>query len=237
MGARLYCGTSGFAYATWKPGFYPEKLSAKKFLTHYASRLNAVEINYTFRTLPSQKTLENWIAETPASFLFATKGHQRISHFERLAVTDFSRAFFESLAPLQTAGKLGPILFQLPATVAIDIDRLSAFLSAAPTHLRLAFEFRSPTWFTDRVWDTLRKHRAALCLAESDTLETPAVITTDFVYARLRKSQYGATELAGIAGQLTGLLKENKDVFLFFKHEDEPHGPQNAEKLLKLCQA
>ena len=232
MGAQLYCGTSGFAYATWKPGFYPEKLSAKKFLSHYASRLNAVEINYTFRSLPSAKTLESWMAETPASFRFAMKGHQRISHIEKLNATDFSRSFFESLSPLAAGGKLGPILFQLPATFRVDVDRLSEFLAAAPRSLRLAFEFRSDTWFIDPVWEILRKHGAALCLAESDKLETPPVITADFVYARLRKTEYGPADLAEISIQADGFLKDGKDVFLFFKHEDTPEGALNAERLL-----
>jgi uncharacterized protein YecE (DUF72 family) len=232
MSGQLYCGTSGFAYSTWKPEFYPEKLSAVKFLRHYASRLNAVEINYTFRQLPSAKTLEHWMAETPSSFRFAPKGHQRISHFERLAVTDFSRSFFEAIEPLQARGKLGPILFQLPPGFAADPDRLSIFLDSVPAELRLAFEFRNTSWFTEPVCRILRAHRSALCLAESDTLITPPVITAEFVYARLRKADYTSEDLSSIAEKATVLLSEGKDVFLFFKHEDEPKGPLNAELLL-----
>ncbi|MFN0106926.1 MAG: DUF72 domain-containing protein [Bryobacteraceae bacterium] len=232
MSGRLYCGTSGFAYLLWKPGFYPEKLSAKKLLGHYASRLNAVEINYTFRQLPSAKTLENWMAETPSSFRFALKGNKRISHFDRLAVTDFSRSFFEAIVPLRAQGRLGPILFQLPSNFAAAPDRLSAFLDSAPAELRLAFEFRNRSWFTESVWRVLREHRAALCLAESDTLETPPVITAEFVYVRLRKADYTAADLGDIAKKVTALLNEGKDIFLFFKHEDEPKGPLNAELLL-----
>ena len=76
--ARLFVGTSGFAYASWKPDFYPQKLPAKDFLKHYATRLNAVEINYTFRQLPKAATLENWVAATADGFLFACKAHMRL---------------------------------------------------------------------------------------------------------------------------------------------------------------
>src|SRR5580704_368558 len=82
--ASLFTGTSGFAYPAWKPDFYPPKLAQKEFLKHYATRLNAVEINYTFRQLPSASTLENWVNATPQGFVFACKAHQRITHISRL---------------------------------------------------------------------------------------------------------------------------------------------------------
>ena len=78
--ARLYAGTSGYAYPAWKPAFYPQELPAARFLEHYASRLTCVEINYTFRRTPAQKTLESWVAATPPGFVFAVKAHQRVTH-------------------------------------------------------------------------------------------------------------------------------------------------------------
>src|SRR5437588_10512899 len=86
-GARmphLYAGTSGWAYPSWKPDFYPEKLGQTKFLQHYASRLNTVEVNYTFRHRLSEKTTQNWIATSPAGFQFGFKAHQAITHFRQL---------------------------------------------------------------------------------------------------------------------------------------------------------
>ena len=81
---QLYTGTSGFAYPNWKPRFYPSDVPEKKFLEHYASRLRSVEINYTFRRLPAAATLENWVKSTPATFRFACKANQRITHIQRL---------------------------------------------------------------------------------------------------------------------------------------------------------
>ncbi len=106
--AQLYCGTSGFAYATWKPDFYPAKLPAKEFLKHYATRLNAVEVNYTFRQLPSASTLENWVKAVPEGFVFACKAHQRITHISRLKEHEFTPAFFRAIDPLRATRRLGP---------------------------------------------------------------------------------------------------------------------------------
>jgi uncharacterized protein YecE (DUF72 family) len=230
---RLFCGTSGFAYATWKPDFYPAKLAARKFLQYYATRLNAVEINYTFRRLPSATTLQAWVADTPSPFAFVLKGHQRITHFDRLAVTEFSQLFFKAIDALRVVGRLGPILLQLPPNLAANADLLRTFLASVPPDLRLAFEFRNKSWFDDATYRALTEHRAALCLAESDKLETPPVITADFVYFRLRKAEYTAEERAEISRKAAEFRADGKNVFLFFKHEDTPAGALYAEELLR----
>lgn len=230
---RLYCGTSGFSYKNWRGEFYPEKLHSSKFLSHYASRLNTVEVNYTFRRLPSGATLHDWVQETPPGFLFALKAHQRITHFDRLAVTSFLDLFFKAVDPLRVVDRLGPVLFQIPPNMAVDLDKLINFLRAVPEDIRLAIEFRHKSWFTDLVYDLLRNRRAALCLAESEKLETPPVITTDFVYFRLRKPSYSDEEREEIRLKARELQQSGKDVFLFFKHEDTPQGALYAEELLR----
>jgi uncharacterized protein YecE (DUF72 family) len=111
---RLFSGTSGFAYTTWKPDFYPQKLASKNFLQHYATRLNGVEINYTFRQLPKAATLESWVSATPEGFLFACKAHMRITHINRLKESEFNELFFRAIEPLRSSRRLGPVLFQLP---------------------------------------------------------------------------------------------------------------------------
>ena len=99
---KIYAGTSGWAYTTWKPDFYPAKLSSAKFLSYYAGRLNFVEVNYTFRSLPTEKLLTGWMAETPPGFKFAIKAHQTITHIKRLCnVMRVTSKFVASLLPLQ----------------------------------------------------------------------------------------------------------------------------------------
>ncbi len=235
--AHLFAGTSGFAYPSWKPDFYPEKLVQKGFLGHYASRLNAVEINYTFRRLPSASTLEGWVAQTPAGFLFTVKAHQRITHIQRLKVSEFTDTFFKAIEPLRSSGRLGAVLFQLPPNLKCDVGLLASYVETLPRDVRTAFEFRNTTWLCGEVYELLQRHRIALCLAESDKLEIPHVITANFVYSRLRKSEYSAEERAAIAERAREMLSGGRDLFLFFKHEDSPAGALYAEELLKVTRS
>ena len=232
--AQLFAGTSGFAYPQWKPAFYPAKLPSKRFLEYYASRLNAVEINYTFRRLPAASTLEGWVSQTPQQFLFAVKAHMRITHILRLKdAAEFTETFLRSIDPLRATRHLGPILFQLPPGFRADVALLSDFLAPLPADLRYAFEFRHASWLADSVYAMLEKHHVALCLAESEKFEVPEVITAGFVYSRLRKEEYSPEDRQAIAAKADRLLADGKDVFLFFKHEETPDGAFYAEELLK----
>jgi uncharacterized protein YecE (DUF72 family) len=232
--ATLYAGTSGFAYPAWKPGFYPAKLPSKLFLKHYAERLNCVEINYTFRRLPSASTLASWVDATPAGFVFAVKANQRITHILRLKNAEQATdLFLKMIDPLRSARRLGPILFQLGPTLKCDVALLHDYLQLLPTGQRYAFEFRHASWLAEPVYDELRSRNVSLCVAESERLEVPEVITADFVYYRLRKPEYTAEDVAGIRARSQELLATGRDLYLMFKHEETPEGAMNAEMLLK----
>jgi uncharacterized protein YecE (DUF72 family) len=232
--ATLFAGTSGFAYAAWKPGFYPAKLPAQQFLTHYAERLNCVEINYTFRRLPSPGTLEKWVEATRPGFVFAVKANQRITHFQRLKNAEqATELFLKMIDPLRTARRLGPILFQLPPHLKCDAGLLREYLQLLPAGMRYAFEFRHESWLTEEIYDALRQRNVSLCVAESERLEVPEVITADFVYYRLRKPDYTAADVDAFAGRAKDLLESGRDLYLMFKHEDTPEGALNAEMLLQ----
>lgn len=234
--ARLFAGTSGFAYTSWKPDFYPAGAPAKKFLEHYAARLNAVEINYTFHRLPSPATLQGWLDATPAGFVFALKAPMRITHVMRLKdAGGAAELFFKVIDPLRVARRLGPVLFQLPPQLRRDTELLAAFLPLLPPELRYAFEFRHESWLGEEVYGLLRERNIALCVAESEKLEVPEVITADFVYYRLRKPDYTPGDVADIAARARRLLDQGKDLYLMFKHEETPEGALNAERVLRLA--
>lgn len=230
--ACLYAGTSGFAYASWKPEFYPAKLASKDFLKHYATRLNAVEINYTFRRLPSTATLESWVNAAPPGFVFCVKAHQRITHIQRLKTSEFTDVFFRAIDPLRTSRRLGTVLFQTPPNLKCDPSLLESFLATIPRDYRCAFEFRNTSWLSDPVYKLLEGHGAALCLAESDRLEIPEVLTAGFVHSRLRKADYTPEERAAIRERAARFLESGRDLFVFFKHEETPAGAIYAEELL-----
>ena len=231
----LFAGTSGWAYTSWKPGFYPPKLASKNFLSHYATQLNSVEVNYTFRRFATAKLLENWIDATGVGFQFAVKAHQAITHIKRLRdAQGATGSFLESIEPLRKAKKLGPVLFQLPPYLKCDTERLREFLALLPKWLRATFEFRDESWFNEEVYSVLQKAGAALCWAESEKLESPEIQTADFCYLRLRKPSDDPKNLvSGIERKVRSLLHDG-DVYVYFKHEDDPQGALNAAALLDM---
>ena len=232
--AQLFVGTSGWAYPSWKPDFYPQKLAQTKFLSHYARQLNTVEVNLTFRQLLKETTAQKWIAETPENFRFGIKAHQVITHIKRLKNTaDFVPRFFSTVEPLAQAGKLGPILFQLPPNLKADPELLGDFLATLPRAVPTAFEFRHESWFADDIFSVLKQHNRALCVAETEARVTPDVVTADFAYYRYRKPEYSAEERAAMLRRMHEHLAAGRNTFAYFKHEETPQGALYAIEVLK----
>jgi uncharacterized protein YecE (DUF72 family) len=232
--AQLFVGTSGWAYPTWKPDFYPAKLAQTRFLGHYSTQLNTVEVNFTFRQLVKETTVQKWIQETPAHFRFGIKAHQVITHIKRLKGTeDFVPRFLQTIEPLASAGKLGPVLFQLPPNLKADVGLLETFLSTIPRGVPSAFEFRHESWFGDATWEVLKMHGVALCVAETEERTTPDVVTGAFAYYRFRKPNYTADERQEMVRRMGQHRAEGRDVFAYFKHEETPEGALYAVELLR----
>src|SRR5205085_10324614 len=206
----------------------------KKFLNFYASKLNAVEVNFTFRQLVKETTVQNWLAETPDHFRFTIKAHQVLTHIKRLKdSTEFLKRFLGTLETVERAGKLGPILFQLPPNFKVDQAVLAEFLQTLPRTVRAAFEFRNDSWFTEATWTTLRERNVALCVAETEVRDTPDVLTADYAYYRYRKPNYTSEERKAMVARMHEHLAAGRDVFAYFKHEETPEGALCAMEVLK----
>jgi uncharacterized protein YecE (DUF72 family) len=232
--AQLYAGTSGWAYPSWKPDFYPAKLAQTKFLSHYATQLNTVEVNFSFRQLLKETTVQKWLDQTPKHFRFGVKAHQVITHIKRLkGAEEFVKRFLTTLEPLERAGKLGPILVQLPPNLKADSALLKDFLVTLPRSAHFAFEFRHNSWFNDETYELLHGHNAALCVAETEERTTPDVTTAGFAYYRYRKPEYSGEERAAMVNTIQRHLAQNRDVFAYFKHEETPQGALYAVDVLK----
>jgi uncharacterized protein YecE (DUF72 family) len=228
----LYVGTSGYSYKEWKGSFYPKDLSEKEMLRYYGERFRTVEINNTFFRMPKPAVLETWAADVPADFKFVLKASRRITHFQRLKDSEESVSYLlKNAATLKD--RLGPILFQMPPNFKKDAPRLGAFLQLLPAQQRAAFEFRHQTWFDDEVFDLLRRHGAALCIAEAeDDLDIPFVATADWGYLRLRQPDYTTADLKKWVKRVRD--QEWRDAFVFLKHEDEGKAPELAKKFVEL---
>jgi uncharacterized protein YecE (DUF72 family) len=233
VAGALYLGTSGFAYPEWKGTFYPKDLKDAEMLPFYAGRFPSVEINYTFRRFPAEKTLRTWAERTPDGFRFALKANQRITHTRRLRDADTDVSDFLDRA--RTLGeRLGPILFQCPPTLQFGRELIEAFLAYLPPTFRCAFEFRHPSWTEAR--PILRDQGAAWCVAETDATEADALppIEPPFGFLRLRKEAYKDEELRRWADRIGNAIGEGLDVFAYLKHEEGVAAPRHAERIASL---
>ncbi|GAC1366854.1 MAG: DUF72 domain-containing protein [Actinomycetota bacterium] len=228
---RLWVGTSGFAYNEWKGVFYPQDLAQSRMLTYYASQLPSVEINYTFRKLPSDAALKTWRTRSPLGFRLTLKASQRITHTRRLVgaqdeVDEFLRR------ALSLGDRLGCVLFQLPPTLKYRRDVLEGFLAGLPPVVRSAMEFRHESWADPEVLTLLAAHGVAACAAETDDLTLQGVsVTAPHCYLRLRKVDYTAEQIMVWAARVRDLLASGRDVYCYFKHEDGGVGPAYARLL------
>ena len=229
----ILVGTSGYNYPEWKGSFYPADLAATKMLPYYASKFPTVEINYTFYRMPTPKLIAGWRAQVPPSFRFTLKAPKRITHDKRLRAAEVESSVSGFLA---AASELGPqmaaLLFQLPPNFKKDVVLLQEFLSLLPPKTTAAFEFRNPSWLEDDVFDALRQKNIALCIADSETRETPLVHTADYAYFRLRDEGYGDADIAKWTETAQQAAGSARDVFVYFKHEDEGKGAAFGQQML-----
>ena len=206
-------------------------------LPYYAARFPTVEINYTFYRMPSEKLLAGWAAQVPKAFRFTLKAPRRITHDAKLANCESLTATFCLVAGTLN-DQLGSLLFQLPPSLKKDLPRLDAFLDTLPPKAPVAFEFRHPSWFDDEVFDRLRSRGRALCVADSEKLETPS--GSD---GRLRLLPSSRRRLSAERhrrrgrGKSTRSVRAATDIYVYFKHEEKGIGAEFARQLMRTWDA
>jgi uncharacterized protein YecE (DUF72 family) len=228
----IWIGTSGYNYPEWKGTFYPRDLPQGKMLPYYAARFPTVEINYTFYRMPSEKLVSGWAAQTPSPFKLTLKAPRRITHDSRLRNCGPLLSQFCGVAGA-LGDKLGALLFQLPPSARKDLPLFEAFLEDLPPGARAAFEFRHTSWFDNDVFDRLAHRNLALCVADSEKLSTPVRTTAEYAYFRLRDEGYTAADIGRWADTIARETAACRDVFVYFKHEEEGKGPEFARMLME----
>ena len=231
---KLLVGTSGYSYKEWKGIFYPEKLPAKEMLRFYAERLGAVEINNTFYRMPAERVLLSWADQVPPDFIFAFKAPQIITHIRRLKNVEEETGYL--LRTLTVLGKrLGPVLFQFPASFRADPDIFKTFLGLLPATIHCAFELRSQSRLDPKIQELLQEKGCSLCTTDSDDNPANEIISTaPWGYLRLRRSDYTGDDLKKWRDKI--LAQKWEKAFLFFKHEDEAAGPGMALKFREMAE-
>jgi uncharacterized protein YecE (DUF72 family) len=239
---QVHIGTSGWHYKHWIGTFYPRDMRPAQMLRWYAERFDTVEINNSFYRLPAATALESWCRETPPEFCFAVKASRYITHNRKLNDPESAKEKFISLVE-QLGRRLGPILFQLPPSWKLNVDRLDQFLAALPRTHRYAFEFRNPTWNVAAVYEALRRHNAAYCIYELAGFQSPIEISADFTYVRLHgpgnkyRGDYSRQILRNWAKRIDAWRRKLKYVFLYFDNDQAGFAPKNALELKKMIGA
>ena len=250
--AKLFIGTSGWAYGHWMGLFYPKNLPPKDKLKYYSQYFKTVEINYSFYHLPQPSVYQKWYQETPLGFIFAVKVSRFITHIKRLKGVKFAcKSFFENSLCLKQ--KLGPILFQFPASFKANeknIERLENFLKLISVNqrldqpksavLRFALEFRHKSWCDEKNYKLLKKYNIAWVIADSPSYPKAEVVTADFIYIRMHgskalfSSKYTNKELKDLSQKIKKWLKKGLDVYVYFNNDAYGYAIENAKMLKKL---
>jgi uncharacterized protein YecE (DUF72 family) len=234
-------GCSGWNYAHWRDGvFYPPRLPARLWLDYYAQHFDTVEVNSTFYRLPKESAVANWVAQSPPDFVFAVKSSRYLTHIKRLLdLGPGLDRFYERIRPLVRSPKLGPVLWQLPATFRRDDARLAAALPALPAG-RQCFEFRDASWFVPDVMELLRRHAVALVIGDHpDRPFQTHELTTDWTFVRFhtgtrgRGGNYSDSELDEWAARIEEWRRASIDVYAYFNNDWFGYAPRNALGLKK----
>ena len=227
-------GCSGWNYKAWKDEFYDAK-PARLWLQHYAQRFDTVEVNNTFYRLPLKSSVASWVEQTPPEFLFSVKASRYLTHIRRLTDLDGGIArYYERLEPLVESPKLGPVLWQLPATFRRNDDRLAAALAKLPVG-RHCFEFRHASWFVEPVYELLRRHKAALVIGDRPEVKEfqTQEFTADWTFVRFhygsrgRRGNYSESELEEWARRFENWNAE-VEIFAYFNNDWEVFAVRNA---------
>ncbi|MCF8086037.1 MAG: DUF72 domain-containing protein [Desulfohalobiaceae bacterium] len=238
---RLFIGTSGWNYKNWKEDFY-QGVPQKRWLQHYAAQFDSVEVNATFYRQLKEDTYRKWMRETPESFFFAIKGTRFVTHVKRLKDPEESvLKQRDNVAPLFP--RLCAVIWQLPATLQKDADRLRDFaraLSRNWSRTPHAVEFRHDSWFDEEVARILAEHDLANCLSDAPDWPMWDRVTSDLAYVRLHgqtelyRSEYSEKDLARWAAQARDWLDQGKTVSIYFDNTDGNHAFRNALRLREM---
>jgi uncharacterized protein YecE (DUF72 family) len=217
-------GTSGWQYRHWRGLFYPGGLPQARWLEFYTERFATLESNASFYRLPRRETFAAWAERTPPDFVMAVKASRYLTHIRRLRDPEEPvRRLLDAAGGL--GAKLGPVLLQLPPDLRADLAALDATLACFPRSVRVAVEFRHPSWYGDEARGVLAGHGAALCLADSPRRATPVWRTADWTYLRLHQGRatphpcYGRRALATWAARLADGWAADETVFVYFNND------------------
>jgi uncharacterized protein YecE (DUF72 family) len=239
---QVRVGCSGWNYSDWRERIYPQGLPPSKWLAHYATLFDTVEINNTFYRLPRVEAVARWVEQSPPGFVFAVKASRYLTHVKRLKdVGEGVERFYAHIEPLARSPKMGPVLWQLPRTFKRDDERLAGALEALPPG-RHCFEFRHESWFVDETYELLRRHQAALVIGDHPQRPFQThELTADWTFIRFhyghrgRKGNYSERELQEWAARIED-WRRRVGVYAYFNNDWLGFAVRNGLRLKELLE-
>ena len=242
--ARLRFGCSGWDYQEWIGPFYRNASESK--LAAYSRVFDTAEVNSTFYRAPSPGMVLGWGKYTPDGFVFAAKVPQTVTH-ERLC--DVARgadvelkSYAELMRPLLDAGKLGPLLLQLPPRMRFDEPVIHRFLDALPDGFAFALEPRNRSWMTMAAFDLLKSTDVAYTIVDEPLLPPDLHVTSSVAYVRWHghgeepwyNYRYSEDELREWVPRVQQVASQANEVYGFFNNHYHGYAPENALRILRM---
>jgi len=237
----IHIGTSGWSYDHWQGVLYPYPTPVQKRLGYYVQKFQTVELNSSFYRWPKQSTFAGWEERLPDGFLLTVKAPRGLTHAKKLLEPE---VWMERIKACwhELLHKRAVLLVQLAPQQACDYQRLAYFLEQVPQWMRVAIEFRHPSWHNDAIFALLEQHQAAYCIMSGAQLPCILRVTAPFVYVRLHGpdtnhlygGSYSDDDLHWWADRIQEWAGTGKDVFVYFNNDGAGHAVRNAQTLQHL---
>jgi uncharacterized protein YecE (DUF72 family) len=234
----IHIGTSGWSYDHWEGVLYPHQLPPRSRLDYYIQHYQTVEVNSTYYRWPSDSTFTSWRQRLPEGFLMTVKAPRGLTHSARLYAPE--RWVSRICSGLHCLGdRLGILLVQLSPQFGYDYARLAYFLEQMPPWIKLAIEFRHPSWHIEEVFSLLEHFGAAYCVMSGAHLPCILRATSSFVYVRLHGpdseylygGSYSDDDLHWWASRLREWEAQGRSVFVYFNNDGAGNAVRNASRL------
>lgn len=234
----IYVGTSGWSYDHWHGVLYPHGIKPWERLGYYLARYGTVELNSSYYRWPRDSAFTSWRRRMPAGFRLSVKAPGLLTHRKQLYGPERWLARIER-GMARLGERRGVLLVQLSPRFAYDHVRLAYFLEKVPDGLRVAVEFRHPSWHHEAVFALLERHGAAYCVMSGAHLPCILRATAPFVYVRLHGpdhdhlygGSYSDDDLRWWADRIREWADGGRDVFAYFNNDGGGNAVRNADTL------
>lgn len=233
---RIHIGCSGWVYKHWRGLFYPEGLPQKRWFEHYADEFDTVEINNSFYRLPRGDTFEKWRKQAPPGFCYAVKANRYLTQAKKLKECE------EPLERMMTAvrclgDRLGPMLYQLPPSMKINLERLETFLRIIPKDVTKVFEFRNKDWYVPETYALLDRYGASFCVHDMPGSASERVAVGPIAYVRFHGGEgkywgrYSDEGLLSWTDWIVDQASQDRSVWCYFNNDIHGHAIEDARTL------